>query len=186
MEDTQIVQLYWQRSEEAIAETAKKYGAFCHSVSYGILRDRQDAEECVADTWLRAWDAIPPQRPKRLAAFLAKITRNLSLDRYRKRAAQFRGSGQVILALEELQWSVPSPGSVETVAEAAELTASLERFLYGLPREKRQVFLLRYWYFRTIAEISEQLCLSEQKVTTMLFRIRKELKKHLTEEGIGL
>lgn len=186
MEDGQIVQLYWQRSEDAIAETAEKYGTFCHSISYGILRDRQDAEECVIDTWLRAWDAMPPQRPQRLAAFLAKITRNLSLDRYRKRTAQFRGFGQVPLALEELQWSVPSPDNVETMAEAAELTASLERFLYRLPREKRQVFLLRYWYFRTIGEIADQMRMSEQKVTSMLFRVRKELKKHLEEEGIGL
>jgi len=186
MEDSQIVQLYWQRSEEAIAETSIKYGTYCRNISYGILRNHEDAEECVVDTYLRAWDAIPPQKPVRLAAFLGKITRNLSLDRYRRKTAQFRGFGQVPLALQELEWSVPAPENAETMAEAAELTASLERFLYGLPIEKRQVFLLRYWYFRTIQEISEQLEMSERKITSMLFRTRKELKQHLEKEGIGL
>lgn len=186
MEDERIVALYWQRSEDAIAETAAKYGTYCHSIAFGILRNEQDAEECVVDTWLRAWNAIPPQRPNRLSAFLAKITRNLSLDRYRRRTAQFRGFGQLPLALEELEWSIPSPGSVESMAEAAELTASLERFLYSQSKEKRQVFLLRYWYFRTIEEIADQQQMSQNKVTSMLFRMRKELKKHLEKEGIGV
>ena len=184
MEDSQIVQLYWERSEEAIAETSMKYGSYCKSISYGILRDSQDAEECVMDTWLRAWESIPPQRPRRLAAWLGKITRNLSLDLYRRKTAKFRGGDQVHLALEELEWSVPAADSVEQAVEQAELTRMLERFLWDLPRERRQVFLLRYWYFRSIWEIALQMQLKEATVTSMLFRVRKELKQYLEEEGV--
>lgn len=186
MEDGQIVQLYWERSEDAIAETAEKYGAYCHSISYGILRNNQDAEECVTDTYLRAWNAIPPQRPVRLPAFLGKITRNLSLDRYRRRSAKMRGFGQVTVALDELEWSVPDPNDLEKITEQAALTASLERFLQCLPQDKRQAFLLRYWYFRSIQEIAGSLHMTESKVTSLLHRTRKELKAHLEKEGICL
>lgn len=186
MEDRQIVQLYWDRSEDAIAETSEKYGAYCHSISYGILQNDQDAEECVTDTYWKAWNAMPPQRPVRLPAFLGKITRNLSLDRFRRRNAKMRGFGQVAVALDELEWSVPSPDTVERYVEAAELTASLDRFLEDLPREKRQAFLLRYWYFRSVSEIAGSLHMTESKVATLLYRTRKDLKAHLEKEGLGL
>lgn len=132
MEDMEIVALYWARSEDAIAETAEKYGGYCHSISFGILRNEQDAEECVTDTYYRAWNTMPPKRPDRLAAFLGKITRNLSLDRYRRRTAKMRGRGQVTMAQEELEQSVPSHDSVEDQLSAAALTDSLNRFLCGL------------------------------------------------------
>lgn len=186
MEDLQIVELYWQRSEAAIAESAAKYGGYCQNIAYGILRNVPDAEECVSDTWLRAWNAIPPERPRKLAAFLGKITRNLSLDRLRKNTAKFRGGDQVQLALEELETTIPAGESPERLAEEAELVQCLEVFLHSLSREKRHVFLLRYWYFRPVQEIAWQLHMSESKVTSMLFRIRKELKQHLEKEGIGL
>ena len=184
MEDEQIIQLYWQRSEDAIAETAVKYGTYCHSISYGILRNAEDAEECVTDTYLRAWNAIPPQRPRYLAAFLAKIVRNLALSRYRKITAKFRGGGQVRIAFEELEQAIPSSHSVEDTMEEAELIHALEAFIFGLSKEKRQVFLLRYWYFRSMEEICVQLGISESKASSMLFRMRKELKRHLEKEGI--
>lgn len=186
MEDEQILELYWQRSEDAIAETAVKYGTYCHSISYGILRNAEDAEECVTDTYLRTWNAIPPQRPKHLAAFLAKIVRNLSLSRYRKSMAKFRGGGELRLAFEELEHAIPSPHTVESVTAETELIRVLEQYLYKLSKEKRQVFLLRYWYLRSITEISVQMHISESKVRSMLFRVRKELKAYLEEEGICL
>lgn len=186
MEDAKIVQLYWERSEDAIAETSAKYGAYCHSISYGILRNEQDAEECVTDTYLRAWNAMPPQRPAHLPAFLGKITRNLSLDRYRRRTAKMRGFGQVTVALEELEGSVPAPDAVAHMAETAELTVVLERFLKALPQEKRRVFVLRYWYFRSGPEIAKSLRITEAKVTAILHRTRKELKQYLEMEGISL
>ena len=186
MDDERIVELYWSRSEDAITETSKKYGIYCQNVAYGILRNIQDAEECVQDTWLRAWNSIPPHRPMRLAAFLAKITRNLSLDRYRKNHAVFRGGGQVVFAMDELRTCVPFVDASLPVSEDSELTESLERFLFGLSKEKRQVFMLRYWYFRSIQEIMEQLNMSKSKVSSMLFRTRKELKTHLEQEGIHL
>ena len=186
MEDDKIIQLFWQRSEDAIAETAVKYGTYCKSISYGILRNTEDAEECVTDTYLKVWYAIPPEKPRYFGAFLGKIVRNLSINRYRRNRAKFRGGDQVRLAFEELEQSIPSPHTVEKLAEEAELIAALERFLQGLSREKRKVFLLRYWYFRSLAEISEQLQMSEPKIRSMLFRMRKELKAHLEGEGIRL
>lgn len=186
MEDAKIVQLYWDRSEDAIAETAAKYGAYCHSISYGILRSREDAEECVSDTWLRTWNALPPQRPTRLQAFLAKITRNLALDRYRRKNALFRGLGQVPLALEELEHAAPSAASAEDLATEQELIAALEKFLWELPGEKRQVFLLRYWHFCSEQEIARQMCMTKGKVTSMLHRLRNALKEQLEKEGIYL
>lgn len=186
MEDEKIIQLYWQRSEDAIAETAVKYGSYCSNISYGILRNPQDAEECVTDTYLRAWNTMPPEKPRYLAAFLGKIVRNLSLDRYRKNTALFRGGGQIRLVYEELAQTIPSRHTVETITEEAELTQILDRFLWSLPKEKRKVFLLRYWYFRSQAEISQQLGISEAKVRSMLHRLRKELKANLEQEGIHL
>lgn len=186
MEDDKIIQLYWDRQENAIKETAAKYGLYCYSISYGILRSREDADECVSDTWLRAWNAIPPQRPAALQAFLARITRNLSLDCFRRRNALFRGRGQVTVALEELEHAAPSAPSAEQQASEQELIASLERFLWGLPPEKRQVFLLRYWYFCSDREIAQQLQMTRGKVTSMLFRLRSALKIHLEKEGVWL
>jgi len=186
MEDDQIIRLYWRRSEEAIAETAVKYGIYCKSIAYGILRNSEDTEECVTDTYLRAWNVIPPQKPKSLSAFLGKITRNLALSRYRKNTAKFRGGNQVKLAFEELNQAIPSPVSIDSITEEKELIHTLEAFLWSLSKEKRQVFLLRYWYFRSLKEISVQLQLSESKVRSMLYRMRKDLKTHLEREGIYL
>lgn len=186
MEDEQIIALYWDRSEDAIRETNFKYGPYCENISYGILRNREDSKECVSDTWLRAWNTMPPQKPTYLSLFLAKIVRNLSLDRYRKGHAVFRGSGQTALVYEELEEAIPSLQSGEQLADTLEIRDSLERFLDGLPLQQRQIFLLRYWYVHTPKEIGQQLGIRQQKINNMLYELRKKLKKHLEQEGIWL
>ena len=137
MEDARIVELYWERDEAAIAESSAKYGGYCYQIAFRILALREDAEECVGDTWLRAWEAMPPSRPGRLDTFLGKITRNLSLDRWRALRAQKRWQGQAELALTELGDCLPASGGVEQEVEAAALAESLNRFLESLPQEKR-------------------------------------------------
>ena len=183
MDDNLIIDLYWQRNEQAVAETEAKYGPYCRSIAYGILQNNQDTEECVNDTWLRAWNAIPPQRPRSLGAFLAKITQNLAINRLRDGNAQRRGGGQVPLALEELGECVSPEGSPEGELDRQAAEEALNRFLDGLPPLQREGFLRRYWYLDSIAAISERFALSESKVKTMLFRCRNQLREHLEKEG---
>ena len=184
MEDEKIVELYWQRSEDAIRETAARYGTYCHSIAYGILHNPQDAEECVSDTWLRTWNALPPQRPTRLQPFLGKITRNLALDAWRRKNALFRGMGQVPMAMEELNHAISSADSAEDSLNEQVLVDALERFLWSLDGEKRQVFLLRYWFFLAPSQIARQLDLPKNTVASMLRRTRLELKEYLRQEEI--
>jgi RNA polymerase sigma-70 factor (ECF subfamily) len=186
MDDQQIIDLYWARSENAISETAEKYGKYCHTIAYHILHNDEDSEECVNDTYLRAWETMPPQRPHRLSAFLGKITRNLSLDRYKRLAAEKRGSGQVPLALDELLDCVPTGDSAEKTADDLALTESLNRFLGTLSVDSRRIFLRRYWYLTPVKEIAAGCSISESKVKMSLLRSRKELKKFLEKEGIAL
>lgn len=183
MEDKRIIELYWLRSEEAISQTASKYGAYCRSIAWNILYNQEDTEECVNDTWLRTWDTIPPQRPKVLQTFLGKITRNLSLDRWRSNHAQKRDNG-VLLALEELEECVPCGNS--NMSEDLTIRDALNGFLRGLKPEHRKVFLRRYWYLSPVKEIAEDYKISESKVKMILLRTREKLKAHLESEGIGL
>ena len=184
MEDEQIIDLYWARSENAISETANKYGSHCRAIAFNILRSDQDAEECLNDTYLRAWDAMPPERPRHLSAFLGRITRNLSLDRYKQNTAAKRGRGQTALALDELSACIPGEESVGEALDLMALTASLERFLYAQPRLKRDVFIRRYWYLSPIKEIARDYGMSQSKTASMLHRTRIHLKAHLEEEGV--
>lgn len=184
MEDDQIIDLYWARSERAIAETENKYGRYCHTIAYNILRNDQDAEECLNDTYIKAWNVMPPQRPNHLAAFLGRITRNLSLDRYRMNRAGKRAPGQLPLVLSELEDCIPAEESVEKIIDDMALTESLERFLYALPRLKRNIFIRRYWYLSSIKEIAQAYGMSESKTTSMLHRLRLQLKTHLREDNI--
>ena len=184
MEDSKIVALYWERSQRAIAETAKKYGTYCYRIAHNILHNREDAEECVNDTYLRTWEAIPPSRPDRFSAFLARITRNLSLNRYEKRYADKRGDGQIPLLLDELQECVPDSGS--TVAEDLLLKDLLNRFLDGLHPRTRRLFVLRYWYAYSLEEIATLQRMSRENVAVTLFRAREKLKNYLQEEGVSL
>lgn len=186
MDDQQIIELYWARSETAIAETARKYGPYCHFIAYHILRSKEDSEECVNDTYWKAWGAMPPQRPHQLRTFLGKITRNLSLNRYAKAAAEKRGAGQVPLALDELAECVPAPDSVERAVDDQMLTDILNGFLAGLQAETRRIFLQRYWYLSSVREIAADFGISESKVKTTLFRTRNKLKQHLEKEGVEL
>ena len=184
VEDSKIVELYWSRSEEAIAESERKYGKYCYSIAHGILRSREDSEECVNDTWLAAWNAMPPHRPSRLATFLGKITRRIALHRAEKNNAGKRGGGEVPLAIGELDECIPSPHEDRTDAMA--LAAVLDRFLDGLPEMTRTMFLQRYWYLRTVREIARELGVGESRVKVTLHRARAKLREMLEKEGIGL
>ena len=186
MEDSQIIELYWTRDEAAILASSEKYGAYCHAIAMNILDSIPDAEESVNDTWLGAWNAIPPQRPSILSAFFGAITRRISLNRRRDAKAQKRGGGQIALALEELSDIVPSPASVEAALDEKELTAAVDAFLRMLPETERRVFLRRYWYLDSIAEISRRFGFSESKVKSMLHRSRNKLLSHLRKEGYEL
>ena len=184
MDDQNIIALYWARSETAISETAQKYGGYCFSIAKNILTNHEDAEESVNDTYLTAWNAMPPRRPPALAAFLGKITRNLSIDRWRKYRAFKRGEGQIELALEELRECVSGTESAEEAAIRKEILASLNRFLGTLKETERSVFLCRYWYLDSTEEIAKKSGFTVSKVKSMLFRIRKRLYAQLTEEGL--
>ena len=186
MEDSRIIELYWERSESAIAETSNKYGRYCYCISHNILHSDEDVEECVNDTYLRAWNAIPPHRPNRLAAFLGKITRNLSLNRYKRFTAEKRGFGEMPLVLSELNDSIPTSPSSEQETDAILLIEALNNFLAELPHEKRIIFVQRYWYLMPIRELTGLHGNSESQIKSLLFRVRKELKTHLEKEGITL
>lgn len=184
MEDNTIVELYWSRSESAISESAVKYGSYCYSIAFNILTNNEDAEESVSDTWLAAWNAMPPRRPSILATFLGKITRHLSIDRWRERHAAKRGGGEIMLALEELEGCVSGNDTPEDALRRKELRRCLNRFVEALPETERKVFLGRYWYLDSISEVAEHMDFSESKVKSMLLRIRGRLRAELEKEGL--
>lgn len=182
MEDQEIIALFFRRSEQAIEETDRKYGGYCYSIAYNILFSREDSEESVSDTYLAAWNSIPPRRPNVFSAFLGRITRHISIDRWRRQGAQKRGGGQVVLALEELGECV-SQDSVEKTLERKALARSLRAFLTSLSDTERNVFMCRYWYLDSVQTIAELTGFSQSKVSTMLHRMRTKLRSQLTKEG---
>ena len=184
MEDSEIVDLYWERSENAIAETSKKYSKYCHYISFNILQNNEDAEECVDDTYIRAWKSMPTQRPARLSTFLGRITRNLSINKYKGYTAEKRGAGQTSLVLSELEDCVPSSENVDQAMDEAALADAVNRFLASLSRKKRIVFMRRYWYLSPVKEIAGEYGINENTVKSMLFRVRNELRLFLEKEGI--
>lgn len=186
MTDQEIVSLYQQRREAAIAATEEAYGGYCRAIAYHILRNESDARECVNDAYLALWQAIPPACPEQLKAFLGKTVRNIALNRAKLSARKKRGGGQRELLLSELEECVPAVISVEQGAEDRAVTQCLERFLYAQPEEKRLVFLRRYWYADSLREIARTYGMSQGKVKSMLFRMRKELQEYLAKEGIEL
>ena len=186
MEDSEIIRLYWQRSEQAIRESEHRYGAYCRAIARNILPSPADAEETVSDTWLRAWNVMPPQRPVRLSAFFGRITRNLAFDRWRRQTAEKRGGGALDGVLEELGECVSGGGSAEDEAEQRELGAALNGFLASLPKEKRRLFLGRYWYARSVKELARQSGMTEGAVSVTLHRLRGKLKSYLEERGFTL
>ena len=184
MNDKNIVDLYFNRDEEAITQTDKKYGRYCYSIAYNILTNKEDAEESVSDTYMTAWRAIPPRRPSVLSTFLGKITRHISIDRWRERSAYKRGGGEVTLALEELEDCVAGLQNVEMEYERKELIRAYVKFLDTLPITERRVFLCRYWYVDSVDTIAEKFGFSQSNVKTMLYRTRAKLRKQLAEEGV--
>lgn len=186
MKDSQIVDLYWHRDEHAIRETDIKYGAYCFTVAARILSDRGDAEECVNDTWLRAWNTIPPQKPVCLRMFLAKITRNLSFDKYKSRTAAKRGGGLLTTAFEELEECIPDHSDRSLDFQQQELADSIHFFLSSLPERERDVFLRRYFFMENISEIAKRFHLKESNVSVILSRTRAKLKSYLEKEGYSI
>lgn len=184
MNDDQIIELYMERSEKAVSETYDKYSAYCNTISFNILQNSEDAEECVNDTFQKAWESIPPDKPDNLKAFLGKIARNISLNKLKYNRTQKRGSGQIDILLSELEECVSDKFSVESEICSKELSQMINSFLAALPTDKRKVFVSRYWYMRSIKEISEQYGMSEGKIKSILFRIRKQLKSYLKKEGM--
>ena len=173
MDDQQIIELYWNRSESAITETAARYGRFCYHIAYRILANREDSDECVNDTYLRAWEVIPPTRPNIFSAFLGKITRNLALNRYAFQTAEKRGGSQIPLALEELGDCIPGGRAPEQVAQDRELAEALNRFLRELSAENRKIFLQRYWNLMPVKDIAITYGISQSNV-----------KRELLEQGL--
>lgn len=183
VEDNGIVMLYFDRDEQAIAETEKKYGGYCLSLAQAIVKDPETARECVNDTWLRAWNAIPPQKPVVLRLFLAKITRNLAFNTYRQNTARKRGGGEVDLALEELKDCVPAQGGVQDALDARELGRVIQEFLQTQSRRDRNIFIRRYFCVESISAIAERLGLTEANTRKILTRTRNKLRDYLTKEG---
>lgn len=182
MEDRQIVTLYWAREEAAIAESEKKYGAYCYDIAWRVLANHEDAQETLDDTWLHAWNAIPPEKPMMLRPFFAKLTRNLAIDRWRRNTAEKRGAG-LTMALEELSELAGDTPSPQEQAEGKALEDSIRGFLSGCTKLQRDVFLRRYFYFESTEDIAARYAMRESSVLNLLSRTRKKLKEYLRKEG---
>ena len=185
MNDERIIELFFERSEQAIKELDGKYGKVFHSLSFKILNNYQDAEECVNDSYLGTWNAIPPAKPNPLLAFVCKIVRNISLKRYEQNTAAKRNSHYDVV-MEELEDCLASTTTIEEEIAERELTEIIESFLESLSKENRVIFLRRYWFSDTYADIAKQVGLTENNVSVRLTRIRKELRKHLLEREVLL
>lgn len=187
MDDEEILELYFARNESAVTETNSKYGNFLRYISFNILRNLEDSEECVNDTYLKVWSAIPPKKPSVLSAFLGKITRNLSLDKLRILSAEKRGKGQIEICLEEISYCVSSFENEEKkVIDSLAIRNALNLFLSSLSKEKRKIFMKRYFYFCSVGEIAKEMEITESKVKMSLMRSREKLKECLESEGIIL
>lgn len=186
MEDASIIELFWNRSEQAIAETAVKYGGYLLSIARNILNSHEDAEECVSDTYYKTWEAIPPNKPSFLKCWLGRITRNLSIDRYNRLHARKRGAGEIELIFEELENCIPASDTVERHWEDREIAELIDGFLKSQKRENRIFFVRRYWYGDSVEQMARSYGASVSKVKSSLFRTRKALKALLEKEGVFL
>jgi len=186
LDDTKIVQLYWDRDEQAIPATYEKYESYCISIAKNILGNKEDAEECVNDTYLHAWNSMPPHRPSILSTFLGKITRNLSFNRYKHNTADKRGGGELPAVLDELSDLVSGSDDVEQEFYTNELVKVIDTFLDTLSPEKRSVFICRYWYTDSISEIAVRYGMKEGAVSMTLNRLRQKLHNYLSERGFEL
>lgn len=186
MDDHGIIQLYWDRDDQAIRETSEKYGRYCRSIARNILGNDEDAEECVNDTYWNAWNAMPEHWPEQLSTFLGKITRNLSFNRYKRGHAEKRGGGEITLVLDELAGCVSDVDDVEQAVDRRELAKAINSFVRGLSPEKRHLFVRRYWYADSVSKIAADYGRPPGSVSKMLERTRKQLKTYLTERGFEL
>lgn len=185
MEDKQIVDLYWARSEQAITETDKKYGRYCHYIAYQILSDHEDAEEIVNDTYLKTWNTVPPNRPDPLKAYVGMISNQLALNRYDEKTAEKRGGGKLPLIFHELDECLADETESADIGESIDLRDVLNRFLWSLPLKTRNIFVRRYWYASSLAEIAREYGMKENNVAMLMFRTRQKLREFLKKEGFG-
>ena len=183
MKDSKIIELLFARSQEAIAELQNKFGKYCHTVAYNILGNYHDAQECVNDTYLRVWNSIPPNKPSNLPVYIGHITRNVSIDMYKKNSAQKRDS-YAVAALDELEEIVS--GDDRDFSDAVFMRQAINSFLKSLPTRDRDIFVQRYWYSYSVKTIAENMGKDENYVNVKLFRLRSDFKKHLEKEGIEL
>lgn len=184
MEDDKIVDLYWNRDEAAISETRNKYGNYCYSIAYQILRNNEDAEESLNDSYLATWNAIPPHHPLNLKTFIGKITRRISIDRYRLLSADKRGSGEVALSFDELEECIPDDRNFRDSLKDELITEIINDFLSSIKESERKVFVCRYYYFESIEDIAKRFSFSQSKVKMILKRNRDRLKEELIKEGV--
>lgn len=184
MEDNEIIDLFNSRSQSAVEEASKKFGGLCGKIISNILSSKEDCEECVNDTYMKLWDSIPPAKPNSLSAYIAKIARNSALSKYRENHRQKRGNDNVNLVLDELENLITSGSTVEQQAERAELLSAVNGFLSEQPKDRRIIFVQRYWYCYATAEIAERNGMSQTNITTILSRMRTALKKYLEERGL--
>ena len=187
MEDTIIIEQFWERSESAISSLRDKYAKYCHVISFNILGCLEDTEEILNEAYFRLWNALPPERPKNLRAYLGKVVRNLSLNRLEKESATKRGSGQYHAILFELEECITdTKNSPDSIIESVSITDSINSFLDELDEQSRCIFVRRYWYVESIEEIAKDLKMQCSSIKTILFRTRKKLKIHLESEEIYL
>lgn len=184
MKDTSIIELYWRREDRAIAETDAVYGRFCYTIAHNILFNREDSEESVNDTWLAAWNSMPPHRPSCLKMFLGKLVRRISISRLRLNTAAKRGGGEAELALDELSECVPAPGNVERDMETKELEAAISSFLWTLPETERSLFVGRYWLVMPVNALADRLGVNRSTARSTLSRTRRKLREYLCKEEL--
>ena len=185
MEDSKIIEMFYERSEQAIIELSKKYGAVCTKVANNILSDKRDTEECVNDAYLGAWNTIPPQKPNPLLSYICRIVRNLAVNKYHANTASKRNSTYDV-ALDELENCFPSAVSVEDEFNAKEAARVIDDFLATLDQENRVMFVRRYWHADSIADLAQLFHTSSHNVSVRLSRTREKLRKHLIKEGVAL
>ena len=183
MKDSEIVELYFKRNEEAIEKTSEKYGAYCKAVAENILKNPEDSEECVNFALLQLWNSVPPEKPENLKMFLAKITRNIAINNLKAKFAEKRGGKEGFAAFDELSECIPSKNNIEESFDEKELEKVINEFVKNLPEKERNIFIRRYFFFESLKEIAERYSFSENRVSVILHRIRKKLQKHLEKEG---
>ncbi|MBQ8868813.1 MAG: sigma-70 family RNA polymerase sigma factor [Oscillospiraceae bacterium] len=184
MDDIKIVELFWQRNDGALSAVKAKYERLLFSVAENILRNREDSEECVNDTYLASWNSIPPQRPEKLGAYLSKLTRNLSLKKWREKTAKKRGSGSVTVLISELDDCISDGKSIDQALSEKSLAEIIDSFLRTLETDERDLFVCRYFYFCSVAQLADKFGYSKSKVKTQLYRTRQKLSIRLEKEGV--